>query len=39
VAIVWSAEKLGRALAVVVGVLSLGVLGFVIRLRYRDDDL
>jgi hypothetical protein len=39
VAIVWTAEKLGRALTVVVGVLSLGVLGFVIRLRYRDDDL
>ena len=38
-AIMWTAEKLGRTLAIVVGVLALGVLGFVIWLRYRDDEL
>jgi hypothetical protein len=38
-AIVWTAEKLGWTLAIVVGVLALGVLGFVIWLRYRDDEL
>jgi hypothetical protein len=39
VAIVWTAEKLDRTLAIVLGVLALGVVGFVIWLRYRDDEL